>query len=261
VRWRAPRGTGLAVALALVGLVAVPALAVVIQQGQLRVMISARLQPFKLPRTGTAPVDVFIAGHIASTDGPTPPQLRRMDILLNHHGRIDPGALPRCHLRQIATATNQQALERCGRALVGAGHFWASIVLPSQRSYHTTGRLLVFNGVQAGRPYLFAHIYTAIPFPSSFAVSFSIRHVHRGPYGTELSASLPEALGDWGYVNRIKMTVGRARNAERGSYISAGCPAPKDTRIASFSLALVEFHFAGGKQMRASLNQPCAVRE
>lgn len=243
--------------------VGVPAMAVVVQQGSLRVTVSAQLKPYKLPRSGTAPIDVFIAGHIASTDGTTPPQLRRMEVLLNRHGVIDAVGLPRCRLHQIASATNEQALQRCAPALVGSGHFWASIVLPSQPSYHTTGRLLVFNGVRADRPYLFAHIYTAVPFPSSFVVSFSIRHVHRGSYSTELTASLPQALGDWGYVNRIKMTLGRTYHhggRDRG-YVEAGCPALKGAPVATFPLALATLVFADHRQIHALVNRSCGVRE
>lgn len=258
---RGPRK--LVIGLLLTVVLAAPARAVVVQEGHLRVMVSAQLKPYKLPRKGMAPIDVFIAGHVASTDGSTPPQLRRMDILLNRHGRLATAGLPRCHLFQIRSSTNAQAMQRCGPALVGSGHFWASIVLPSQPAYHTTGRLFVFNGVRAGQPMLFAHIYTSVPFPSSFVVSFAIHHVGRGSYRTELSASLPQALGDWGFVDRIKMTLGRAyhyRGRERG-YAEAGCPAPKGVRVGLFPLALATLQFAGHQQVRAQITRSCGVRE
>lgn len=261
-RRRSRHSTGWIVAI-LAAALAVPALGVVVRQGNLQISISAQLQPYKLPRIGTAPINVFIAGHIASTDGQTPPRLHRMEILLNRHGRIDTAGLPACHLRQIRTATNHQALRRCGRSLVGSGHFWASIVLPSQPAYHTTGRLTAFNGTLAGRPALFAHIYTSVPFPSSFAIGFSIRHVERGAYGTELSASLPEALGSWGFVNRIKLTIGRRfqYRGERHGYVNAGCPAAKGFGGAVFPLALATFHFAGSQTVRARVDRSCGVRE
>jgi hypothetical protein len=260
---RLGRRVALVATLLLLITVAVPALAEVIQRGGLRVSVTAQLKPYKLPRTGSAPIDVFIAGHIDSTDGKTPPQLRRMEVLLHRNGVIDTRGLPRCRLQQISPSTYQEALQRCGRSLVGAGHFWASIVLPDQPSYPTTGRLLVFNGVHQGRPAVFAHIYTAIPFPSSFVVTFAIRKVDEGPYGTRFTASLPQALGDWGFVDRIKMTLGRAVQGagQSRSYINAGCPAPAGTRAAVFPLARATLDFAGNRTMRATVTRPCGVRE
>ena len=247
----------------LIAATAIPAVAVVIQRDGLRISITAQLKPYKLPRTGSAPIDVFIAGHVAATDGTTPPQLRRLEVLLNRHGVLDTAGIPRCRLHQISPSTYEEALRRCGRSLVGAGHFWASIVLPDQPSYKTTGRLLVFNGAEKGRPAVFAHIYTSIPFPASFVVPFAIRHVDRGPYGTLFSAALPKALGDWGFVDRIKMTLGRTarRHGRVHSYINAGCPAVKGARTAVFPLARAEFSFAGGREVSLDIPRPCGVRE
>lgn len=261
--WRGrSKWVGLSAAL-LIAATAIPAVAAIIQQGGLRISITAQLKPYKLPRVGSAPIDVFIAGHVGTTDGDTPPQLRRLDVLLNRHGVLDTAGIPRCKLRRLSPSTYEQALGRCGRALVGSGHFWASIVLPDQPSYKTTGKLLVFNGVDDGRPAVFAHIYTSIPFPASFVVPFYIRHVDRGAYGTLFSAALPKALGDWGFVDRIKMTLGKTvrRNGRVHSFISAGCPAVRDARTAVFPLARADFRFAGGRKVSLNIPRPCGVRE
>jgi hypothetical protein len=244
--------------------VTVRALGVVVQKGDLRVSVTAQLQPYKLPRVGRAPIDIFLAGHIASLTQTTPPQLEKMTIRLNRRGVLDTSGLPRCHQGEIAPASDHRALDRCGNSLVGSGHFWASIVLPGQRSYHTSGRLLVFNGVHRGHPVLFAHIYTLVPFPTSFVVTFVIRRSHSGAFGTELTASLPQALGDWGLVNRIKMTIGRAYRDQKGhthGFVNAGCPAPKGFSNAVFSLAVADFNFAGGQHVRVPIDRACGVRE
>jgi hypothetical protein len=49
------------------------------------------------------------------------------------------------------------------------------------------------------------------------------------PYGTELSASLPQALGDWGYLDRIKLTLRRKYrlHGKELSYFNAACPIAK----------------------------------
>jgi hypothetical protein len=260
---RGPAGKFGALAAALFLAAAALASATVIQQGTLRISITTQLQPYKLPRIGTAPIAVFIAGHIASTTGGTPPQLQKMDIKINRHGRLDFEGLPACRLRQIQPGTNERALANCGRALVGSGHFWASVVFDEARAYHTTGRLLVFNGTRAGKPVLFAHIFTTIPFPSSFVVTFAIHKIHDGPYGTELSASLPQALGDWGFVDRIKMTLRRKYHyqGKLHSYLNAGCPAPKGFHAAVFPLALATFTFAANQQLSTTITRPCGVSE
>ena len=277
----------------------------VVQQGTLRVSIAAQIKPYRLPRSDPAPIRVLLAGHVFTSTGQTPPQLRRMTVLINRHGEIQPRSVPTCRLDQIHPATTAQALQRCGSALVGSGHFWASVVLPEQGVYHTTGRLLAFNGVANGKAALLAQIYTTQPFPSSFVVPFYIhqigtgscsggrrqtelgkdtgsdgrganiavrdptratedtaqRCVGRSPYGTELSGALPEALGSWGFVDRIKMTLGREVQVEgrTQSYLDASCPAPKGTRGTGFTLALANFYFAGGETLSATVPKSCGV--
>jgi hypothetical protein len=113
------------------------------------------------------------------------------------------------------------------------------------------------------RPVLLAHIFTRQPFVSSFVVSFALKHISEGPYGTELSASLPQALGDWGFVDRIKLTLKRKYRYEGKelSYFNAACPAPNGTDAASFPLALASFDFAGGEEISATVVKACRVKE
>jgi hypothetical protein len=255
------RAAALALALALVA--AASAGAVVVQQGGLRITVLAQIQPYRLPRADVAPIAVFIAGHIGSPDGSLPPQLEKMTIEVNRHGRLEDAGLPICHLPQIQPGSTQRALEDCSDALVGSGRFWASIVLPDQRPYPTRGRLLIFNGRRDGRPVLFAHIYTTIPFATSFVITFAIRHLSGRPYGTELSASLPQALGTWGFVDRIKLTL-RRKYRYRGrprSYFNAGCPAPSGTVNAAFPLARASFSFSSGQRLGLTVTKSCAVKE
>jgi hypothetical protein len=244
-------------------LIAGTSFASVVQEGTLRVSITTQIRPFRLPRAEPAPIDVFLAGHIASTTGGVPPQLTRMTIYVNRHGVLDTDALPVCPVAKIRPATTDEALAHCPRSLVGSGHFWASVVLPEQGVYRTTGRLLAFNGKSHGKPAVLAQIYTTLPFPSSFVVPFAITQIPHGRYGTKLSAELPEALGDWGFVNRIKMTIGRAvqRGGGERSFLNASCPAPRGTKTAAFPLALADFAFAGGQSLHTTVTKSCGVKE
>ena len=237
--------------------------AAVVQQEGLRITVQSQIQPYKLPRTGTAPIAVFIAGHIATPSGAVPPQLQRMTVKVNRHGLLQSRGLPTCTLARINAVSTQKALASCSDALVGSGRFWATIVLPDQRPYPTRGRLLVFNGRRRGSPVLFAHIYTTKPFATSFVITFGIKRIHEGPYGTELSASLPQALGSWGFVDRIKLTLRRKYElrGEQRSYFNAGCPAPPGTRTTVFPLALADFHFAEGKEVSLGVSKSCRVKE
>jgi hypothetical protein len=256
------RATALAAA---VGLLACASLAqaTVVQEGNLRITVLSQVLPYKLPRHGTAPIAVFIAGHLSAPHGGIPSQLQEMTVQVNKHGLLQSKGLPACPLRLLQPASTERALASCGDALIGSGQFWAHIVLPDQGAYPTHGRLLIFNGKQKGRPVIFTHIFTANPFFSSFVIPFSIQKKANGAYGTKLSASLPQALGDWGYVDRIKLTLKRkyAFKGRQLSYFNAGCPAPEGSKRTVFPLALASFAFADGSDLSAKVEKACAVRE
>jgi hypothetical protein len=235
--------------------------AAVIQQSGIRITVLSQIKPFKLPRDKPAPIAVFVAGHVATPSGAIPPQLKRMTIKVNRNGLLQSEGLPTCELERVKTATTDRALSACEDALVGSGRFWATIVLPDQRPYPTRGRLLVFNGREGGKPVLYSHIFTASPFPTSFVIAFAIKQISEGPYGTQLSASLPQALGSWGFVDRIKLTLKRKyRLAGKSlSYFNAACPAPEGTKTASFPLAEASFYFAERKPIALRINKSCRV--
>jgi hypothetical protein len=237
--------------------------AVTIQSEGLRITALAQIKPYKLPRKTPAPIAVFIAGHLQNARGGIPPQLRRLVIEVNRHGLLQSKGLPTCPVQRIQPATSERALSQCGSALIGSGQFWANIVLPDQGAYRTQGRLLIFNGRERGRPVILTHIYTSRPFNSSFVIPFAIKKVRKGPYGTELSASLPEALGEWGYLDRIKLTLGRkyAFKGKTLSYFNSACPAPGRSKRTSFPLAYASFYFARRKPMAATVNKTCGVAE
>jgi hypothetical protein len=242
---------------------AATASAAVVQDGGIRITVLSQVKPFKLPRKGTAPIAVFVSGHVASSDGGIPPQLQRMRIDVNRHGVLESEGLPTCPLARIRTASSTRALELCQEALVGSGRFWASVVFPDQRPYPSRGRLLIFNGKQGGNPVLYAHIFTTQPFASSFVISFEETSVRKGPYGTEFTASLPKALGSWGFVDRIKLTL-RRRYTYQGqhlSYFNAGCPAPAGAQGVTFSLARATFEFEGRQPISLGVSKACRVAE
>jgi hypothetical protein len=236
--------------------------AAIAQRGNLRVIVNGRLSPHVLPRRGTAPVAVSVAGRIATTDGSTPPQLQTLRIEINRHGQLDYAGLPVCPYERIQPASSARALAACRSSLVGQGHFQASVTIAGQEPYAATGRLLVFNGRLHGHSALLGQIYAPRPFANSFVIVFAVHHLAHGSFGTALVATLPSALGGWGHVTGIEMKLGRRFFAHGAShsYISAGCPAPSGFTGASFPLARASFGFAGGLRLAPTLVRSCAVR-
>lgn len=238
------------------------AAAEVVQHGTLRLSVDGRLTPKTLPRTGTAPVAVKVGGEVSTTDGSEPPQLQKLTIEINRHGRIDGTGLPTCQARAIQTASNGRALAVCGPALVGEGTFTGTISLPGTAPFPFEGKLLVFNALEHGRPALLGHIYSPHPFATSFVFAFSVRSENRGDYGTVLTANLRQALGTKKNLTGIEMTLSRRYSYEgqARSYVSAGCPAPKGFPSADYPLARTSFAFAGGATLTTVLNRSCGAR-
>ena len=232
-----------------------------VQQGSIRVALSGGLSPTRLPRTGAAPISVTVGGTISTTDPASPPQLRKVAFAFNRAGRLDTKGLPRCRRTDIDPSSTQQALRACGDALVGEGRFAAAVRLPEQSPFPSAGKVTAFNGVEHGKPVVFAHIYGTEPVPTSIVLPLRVRHA-KGRFATLLEASLAGLTGEWGYVKSIDLRLGRRYRAggRRHSFLSAGCPAPKGFPGAVFPLARASFSFDGGKTLSATLTRNCTVR-
>lgn len=248
--------------LALLALGATLAQAEITRQGNLQVAVEGKLSPSRLPRSGSAPVAVTVAGKIATTDETTLPQLKKLTIEINRHGHLDSTGLPTCKIGLIRTASNGRALGACGSALVGEGKFFGTITLPGAAPYPIEGKLLVFNGTEHGKPVLYGHIFSPHPFATSFVIAFQISNKGKGPYATTLTADLAKALGTQRNLTGIEMTLSRrySYKGRQRSYVSAGCPAPKGFPGASYPLARTSFAFAGGTTLSATLNRSCKAR-
>jgi hypothetical protein len=247
--------------LALAALLVPLASAEVEQKRGVRVSVNGSIKPSKLPRTGSAPVAVSFAGKIGAAGSAGPPQLEKISIAINRHGRLDTRGLPRCRMGHIDPSTTREAIAACRSSLIGEGSFSANVKLPEQSPFPSQGKVLAFNGRFRGRPAVFAHIFGTQPVPTSIVLPFVITGT-KGTFGTVLSASLPRVTGDWGYVTGISMTLQR-RYSYRGksrSYMSAGCPAPAGFHQVFFPLARTSFSFAGGLTLTSTLSRSCRVR-
>jgi hypothetical protein len=244
---------------ALIAMTAAGAAAETIQQHGIRVAFDGKITPQKLPRRGTAPVAVAVDTKISGLSGKPLPRLTKIEIAINRHGRLDPTGLPVCEVSDIQPATNGKALEACRGALVGEGHFSATVALNRQAAFPSEGKLLAFNGTYRGKPAILAHVYGNDPVPTSFTVPFVIGRT-KGTFGSTLTATFPADEGN--SVTAIDLTLHRTftDRGKRRSFASAGCPAPKGLSVAPFPFARASYAFAGGKKLSSTLTRSCRAR-
>ena len=230
-----------------------------IQQHGIRVSFDGKITPQKLPRSGTAPVAVAVDTEIHGAAGKPQPQLTKIEIAINRHGHIDPTGLPICKVSDIQPATNAKALQACRGALVGEGHFSASVALNRQAAFPSEGKLLAFNGTYRGKPAILAHVYGTEPVPTSFTLPFVIGR-SKGTFGSTLTATIPATEDN--LVSAIDLELHRTftYRGKRRSYASAGCPAPKGVSLAPFVFARASYVFAGGKKLSSTLTRSCRPR-
>jgi hypothetical protein len=251
-------GGVLAATVVLAGAAPPPGGAEVAQVDGVRVSVEGAFTPKHLPRAGTAPIKVSVAGKIAALTPADPPQLSQISIALNSQGRLDASGLPVCRIGKIEPSTTDEAMGACGPSLVGEGQFTADVRLPEQSPFPSHGKVLAFNGRVGGRPAILAHIYGTKPVPTSYVLPFVISSTG-GRFGTVLTASLPRVTGEWGFVTGVAMTLGRnfTAHGQRHSYLNAGCPAPVGFPSAVFPLLRMQFSFEGGPNLESTLTRTC----
>ncbi len=232
------------------------------QSGDLHIAFEGGFTPHSLPRSRLAPITVSLSGSIRTTDGSRPPQLQKMVVAINRHGRLFTRGLPVCPAGLLQSTTTTAALERCGPAVVGRGHFAASVDFPNTSAFPAQGEMLAFNGRSGGRRALLMHFYISTPTQATLVIPFKISHRRSGEFGTVLSARIPLLAGNQGYVTDIGLTIGRRfkYDGSRHSLISAACAAPAGFPGVAFEFAKGSFYFAGGKKLTTSLTRDCLVR-
>lgn len=254
----------LAIAVLVASLAAVVASSAPAEQGQvgkIRVLLDGDFSPRALPRDRQIPISVRFDGSISTTDDSHPPALRRLEIALNRGGEFDPTGLPVCASRRLQSTTSAEALHRCRRALVGRGSFRAALASEVE-TIPVVGRILVFNARRRGHPAMLLHLYGTIPVQGTFVQTLTIRRHSGGPYGTVLSARLPNLAGGLGSITDVHLRIGRnfRHRGKRRSLIAASCPAPEGFSIAPFPFARADFRFADGKRLQVPLTRFCRVR-
>lgn len=242
------------------GALAAVAAAAVVQSGDVRVTFHAEFAPHVLPRERPAPISVEVDGQISTTDGSQPPPLQRLRLELSSAGKIETQGLPACRAAALQSTSSEQALERCGPAQIGHGHFEAELRF-SSRPILVDGRALAFNGIVGGRPGMFIHIFVARPVQVTLVIPLKISR-GTGRFGTVLTTRVPKLAGGSGSITQLQLKIGRrySYGGVRRSYLSAACAAPEGFPGATFTFARGVFDFSGGRTMQAFLSRSCQVR-
>jgi hypothetical protein len=232
------------------------------ERGDLFVRFDGGIAPRELPRASRGAVSVSVEGTIKTLSGEEPPPLRRISIAINRGGSIDTRGLPRCTQAQLQATSREQALESCGGALVGRGHYVAAYSFPDQNAFPLRGPILAFNAIVNGQRAILAHVYATSPFPATRIVVFRIRR-SRGTFGTVLDAALPPSLNRNGYLKEIRLNLHRVYEyrGRKRSYLGAECAAPAPLTIGIFPFARVSMGFADGRKLSSTLIRTCKVRK
>jgi hypothetical protein len=233
----------------------------VVQVKNLRISFQGSFTPHALPRDRPVPIKVTIKGGIATTDGSHPPALRRLEIGLNRQGRLSTVGLPTCSGSALQSTTTAAALALCRPALVGRGHFSASLAF-TPGSLPSHGTILAFNSRVGRKPALLLHLYGTVPVRATLVAPLTIERRGRGDFGTVFSARIPKIGGGLGSITSIELTVGREYRygGKRRGFISASCPAPAGFPGAPFPFARGSFYFAHGEKVVTTLTRNCQVR-
>jgi hypothetical protein len=234
-----------------------------VQEGNLRIGFDATFTPHALPRVRPAPVNVTFSGTIATSDGSRPPQLRRISVALNRHGKLTTRGLPTCKSDELESTSSTTALDRCRGAVVGTGHFGANVDFPGQlQQLPVEGRVLAFNSRVGKRPAILVHVAASSPIQASVVLVFHVSHPRSGKFGTVASTTIPKIASDLGYVTDLSLSFGRRYSfrGEQLSFISASCAAPSGFPGALFSFAKGSFFFANGQRLTSTVVRDCAVR-
>lgn len=256
------RGAWPAAALAVLAagtILASPVFAERAQEGTLQVSLDGGITPIRLPRHHLAPVTVHLSGGIRTTDHSPLPRVNWIKLELAWRGVLFTRGLGVCPRHRLVSTDSRQALDACGRALVGHGRLYARVFVPNQAPFGIHARLLAFNGKEKGRTAVWVHAFSQSP-PVSFVLPFSVRH-HPGSFRTVLVSLIRRSVGPWPHVSNFQISIARhfTWRGKRRSYASASCPVPKDF-TAGFSLARATYTFVGGTQLTSEAVRSCRAR-
>jgi hypothetical protein len=229
-----------------------PAGAARVTVGELVLRADGGFEPRQLPRRSYAPIRFQGHAEIEMRNGSVPPAVERIRLDYDNDGLLTTAGLPVCQPGQLASATTEEARNRCGGAQVGSGHVEAAAALPFVGRIDTRAPLSFFNGPkQGGHRTVLAHAQTTVLAPETYVVVVPVER-RRGAYSYRSTLDLPPILGGLGALTHIDAKIGRRYRAggEERSFVSARC---SDGILQTQGYV----SFANGDVVSGSLFKPC----
>jgi hypothetical protein len=248
-------------ALAIAAAFATSAIAERAQYGNLIVSLRGGIAPKKLPRGHAAPVTVYLAGGVQTSDRAPLPRVNSIKLELAWRGELNTDGLAVCPKSRLNSTDPQQAMESCGEAFVGSGKLRAKIFIPNQSAFGIRAKLLAFNGkTKDGDPGVWVQGYSSDP-PVSFVIPFLVRR-QPGTFKTVLVSTIGKAVGPWPRVSSFQMKISRdfRHEGEKQSYLNASCPVPRGFTAGFLSLARATYSFADGEELTTESVRSCRAR-
>src|SRR6478735_6362495 len=180
----------------LVGIVALSLLgsaqADIVSGGNVRISFDGWISPEALPRSETAPIALHVAGTVEPVGDGRPASLERVTVEVNRNAVFTTRGLPTCPWRRLKAVRSDRALEICGDALIGTGHFTSHIDIPEQAPFPAVGRLLAFNSRKSGKPAIAAHVFGRDPVPTSEVLRMTLSRRGQGAFGPIVTVEMPK---------------------------------------------------------------------
>jgi hypothetical protein len=251
--------------LGLLGVAAVAASAApALAAGENVVSAFGETTPTKLRRSKDTPATLRVGFTSEATDSPTAPGLAWIGLQISRNISLHTAGLPSCPLKDLYSPMID-ARQACAASLVGHGSVTAEIAQPNQGPVTVDGQLLAFYASPGGVPGspgrvpgVFAQVTTPGPVALTFVVPFRIWKA-QGPFSTRLSVRNflpafecvkrhpgcdhnPFTFQDiYSHISRFEMSLHRRffHAGARHSFVTARCPAPSNSRQATFPIARV----------------------
>jgi hypothetical protein len=231
------------------------------QAGNLIVALNGGIAPRALPRDRAAPVAVNLQGEIRTDDGTNLPRLTQIELELAGENMLFTRGLAVCPRLRLRNASSQQAVDRCGGAVVGSGWLDADVFVPGQAPFGIHARLLAFNGRTYGkRKAIWVNAFSPNP-PVSLLLPFVV-HPGSGAFPTRLVARVPRSVGPLPHLAAFDLNLRRrfSYDGEMRSYINASCPVPRSLTAGFLTFARATYSFDDERRLSVESVRSCRAR-
>jgi hypothetical protein len=193
--------------------------------------ISGGFRPTRLPKSKLAPIHLDLSGTVGSAEGKHLPALREMILEADRNVAIDAKGLANCPAWKIVGPDVVPPSQGgCKAARIGKGEMGFEVQFPEQAPFITKGHALAFNGgVRDGVTTIFVYAFLSSPVSEAIVSSIEVSKIHKGPYGSKWTTTIPEVAGGSGSVKEFQLELFRrfSYKGKKQSYLLAKCPTGK----------------------------------